>query len=318
MSVTQAAARSDAGRDIESLPAYGVWTPVLMPISDELTIDEARFLEHARASLDEGCHGLAIFGTTSEANSFSMKQRMSLLDAAIAGGLPPERLMVGTGCCALADSVDLTRHAFGLGCKKVLVLPPFYYKNMSDAGLHRSFAGIIDQVAEPELRIYLYHFPQLSGVPITFGLIESLLKEYPDVIAGIKDSSGDWDNMSTLMSRFPEIGVFPGSENFMLDGLRAGGVGCITATANANAKSIRKVYDAWRNEDAHVDEYNQQIVSVRNAIAKYPLVPALKHLAAAFRDDPAWRAVMPPMLPMSDADGKALLEALRETGHENA
>lgn len=318
MSVTQAAARTDAGRDIESLPAYGVWTPVLMPVNDDLTIDEGRFLDHARASLEDGCHGLAIFGTTSEANSFSMKQRMSLLEAAIEGGLPPERLMIGTGCCALSDSVELTRHAVGAGCRKVLVLPPFYYKNMSDAGLHRSFAGIIERVAEPELRLYLYHFPQLSGVPITFGLIESLLRDYPQVVAGIKDSSGDWDNMSTLMSRFPEIGVFPGSENFMLDGLRAGGVGCITATANANARSIRKVYDAWRSENVEVDEYNRQIVAVRNAIGKYPLVPALKFLTATFRNDPAWRAVMPPMLPMSDTDGKALLEALREAGHELA
>lgn len=318
MSVTEAAARPVAGRDIESLPAYGVWTPVLMPINDDFTIDVPRFLDHARALLDDGCHGLALFGTTSEANSFSMKQRMSLLEAAMDRGLPPDRLMVGTGCCALSDSVDLTRHAAGLGCKKVLVLPPFYYKNMSDAGLHRSYAGIIEQVAEPELRVYLYHFPQLSGVPITFGLIESLLRDFPQVIAGIKDSSGDWNNMSTLMSRFPEIGVFPGSENFMLDGLRAGGVGCITATANANAKSIRKVYDAWRDGNAQADEDNQRIVAVRNAIGQYPLVPALKFLAGAFRNDPAWRAVMPPMLPLSDADGKALLDALREAGHDAA
>ena len=318
MSVTQAAAQPVSGPKIESLPAYGVWTPVLMPIEDDFTIDVQRFLDHARALLDDGCHGLALFGTTSEANSFSVKQRMTLLEAAVAGGLPPDRLMVGTGCCALSDSVELTRHAAGLGCKKVLVLPPFYYKNMSDAGLHRSYAGIIDRAAEPDLRVFLYHFPQLSGVPITFGLIASLLKDFPDVIAGIKDSSGDWDNMSSLMSRFPEIGVFPGSENFMLNGLRAGGVGCITATANANAKSIRRVYDAWRDGDEQVDEYNRGIVAVRNAIGQYPLVPALKFLAAAFRNDPAWRAVMPPMLPMSDADGKALLDALREAGHEAA
>jgi len=317
MSVTEAAARPVSGRDIESLPAYGVWTPVLMPVKKDFSIDLPRFLEHARASLDAGCHGLAIFGTTSEANSFSVTQRMSLLEAAMDGGLPAERIMVGTGCCALSDSVELTRHAVRLGCMKVLVLPPFYYKNMSDAGLHHSFSSIIDQVAEPALRIYLYHFPQLSGVPITFGLIELLLKDFSNVIAGIKDSSGDWDNISTLMTRFPDIAVFPGSENFMLEGLRAGGVGCITATANSNAKSIRRVYDAWGDGSDQVDEVNEGIVAVRNAIGKYPLVPALKFLTSTLRKDPAWRAVMPPMLPMSDADGQALIEALRQTGYDS-
>ncbi|MDX1514692.1 MAG: dihydrodipicolinate synthase family protein [Gammaproteobacteria bacterium] len=316
MSVTQAAARSATGRDIQSLPAYGVWTPVLMPVTGDLNIDVPRFLEHARSSLDAGCHGLAIFGTTSEANSFSLSQRKSLLESALDAGLAPERLMVGTGCCALSDSIELTRHAVDLGCKKVLVLPPFYYKNMSDAGLFRSFAGIIDGVGDPDLRVYLYHFPQLSGVPITFGLIELLLERYPEVTAGIKDSSGDWSNMSAMMERFPQIAVFPGSENFMLAGLRAGGVGCITATANANAAAIRRVYDAWREDGDGADALNRDMEAVRNAIARYPLVPALKYLVARARGDSAWRAVMPPMVPMADADGEALLAALRDAGYE--
>lgn len=314
MSVTEAAAGSMTDRDIETLPAYGVWTPVLVPINEDLTIDVSRFLAHARGSLDSGCHGLAIFGTTSEANSFSVAQRKTLLEAAVDAGLPAERIMVGTGCCAISDSIALTQHAVSLGFKKVLVLPPFYYKNMSDAGLHRSYATLIDGVADPDLRVYLYHFPQLSGVPITFGLIELLLRDYPGIVAGLKDSSGDWKNTAGLLERFPQMAIFPGSETYMLDGLRGGGAGCITATANANAAAIRKVYDAWRNDDGSTDTLNEGIVAVRNAIGKYPLVPALKFLTARFRSDPAWRAVMPPMLPMSDADGEALLGALAKAG----
>lgn len=316
MSQQQAATRHAARPDIETLPAFGVWTPVLMPVDGNLDIDVRRFLHHAKASLNRGCHGLAVFGTTSEANSFSVAERKALLEAALEGGLPADRLMVGTGCCALTDSVELTRHAVSLGCKKVLVLPPFYYKNMTDAGLHRSYAALIERVGAPELRIYLYHFPQLSGVPITYGLIEMLLSDFRGVVAGLKDSSGDWSNTQGLLDRFPDLAVFPGNETYMLEGLERGGAGCITATANANAAAIRGVYDAWRSQGGDLGALNEKMVAVRATIAKHPLVPALKFLASVGYGDPAWRAVRPPMLPMSDAGGEALLESLRGVGFQ--
>jgi len=316
MSPQEAAAKIAAQNDIEALPASGVWTPVLMPVDKDYAIDVARFLQHAKALLDRGCHGLALFGTTSEANSFSVSERKALVEAAFESGISPNQVMIGTGCCALTDSVDLTRHAVSLGCKKVLVLPPFYYKNMSDAGLFRSYAALIDRVGEPELRIFLYHFPQLSGVPITYGLVELLLADFPGVVAGLKDSSGDWNNTAGLLERFPDFAVFPGSETYMLKGLNSGGAGCITATANANAGAIRAVYDAWRRGDDTTDSLNEGMVAVRTAIAKYPLVPALKYLAARFYSDPAWRAVRPPMLPLSDAEGADLLQRLEDAGFE--
>ena len=316
MSPQEAAAKIAAQNDIEALPASGVWTPVLMPVDKDYAIDVARFLQHAKALLDRGCHGLALFGTTSEANSFSVSERKALVEAAFESGISPNQVMIGTGCCALTDSVDLTRHAVSLGCKKVLVLPPFYYKNMSDAGLFRSYAALIDRVGEPELRIFLYHFPQLSGVPITYGLVELLLADFPGVVAGLKDSSGDWNNTAGLLERFPDFAVFPGSETYMLKGLNSGGAGCITATANANAGAIRAVYDAWRRGDDTTDSLNEGMVAVRTAIAKSPLVPALKYLAARFYSDPAWRAVRPPMLPLSDAEGADLLQRLEDAGFE--
>lgn len=316
MSPHEATARTAANKEIETLPASGVWTPVLMPLDKGYAIDVARFLEHAKAMLDRGCHGLAIFGTTSEANSFSVDERKALVEAALEGGIPPGQVMIGTGCCALTDSVELTRHAVSLGCRKVLVLPPFYYKNMSDAGLFRSYAELIERVGDPELRIFLYHFPQLSGVPITYGLIELLLEDFPGVVAGLKDSSGDWNNTSGLLERFPDFAVFPGSEIHMLKGLNAGGAGCITATANANAGAIRAVYDAWRRGDETTDALNERVVAVRTAIAGYPLVPALKFLASRFYDDPPWRSVRPPMLPLSDAEGADLLERLEHAGFQ--
>lgn len=316
MSPQEAAAKIAAQHDIEALPASGVWTPVLMPVDKDYAIDVARFLQHAKALLDRGCHGLALFGTTSEANSFSVSERKALVEAAFKSGISPNQVMIGTGCCALTDSVDLTRHAVSLGCKKVLVLPPFYYKNMSDAGLFRSYAALIDRVGEPELRIFLYHFPQLSGVPITYALVELLLADFPGVVAGLKDSSGDWGNTAGLLERFPDFAVFPGSETYMLKGLNSGGAGCITATANANASAIRAVYDAWRRGDDTIDTLNEAMVAVRTAIANYPLVPALKYLAARSYSDPAWRAVHPPMLPLSDAEGADLMQQLEDAGFE--
>lgn len=316
MSPQEAAAKIAAQHDIEALPASGVWTPVLMPVDEDYAIDVARFLQHAKALLDRGCHGLALFGTTSEANSFSVSERKALVEAAFESGISPNQVMIGTGCCALTDSVDLTRHAVSLGCRKVLVLPPFYYKNMSDAGLFRSYAALIDRVGEPELRIFLYHFPQLSGVPITYALVELLLADFPGVVAGLKDSSGDWDNTAGLLERFPDFAVFPGSETYMLKGLNSGGAGCITATANANASAIRAVYDAWRRGDDTIDTLNEAMVAVRTAIANYPLVPALKYLAARSYSDPAWRAVRPPMLPLSDAEGADLMQRLEDAGFE--
>lgn len=317
MSPQEAAAGIAANNDIEALPASGVWTPVLMPVDERYAIDVKKFLKHAKLMLERGCHGLAVFGTTSEANSFSVSERKALVEAAFEGGISPDQVMVGTGCCALTDSVELTRHAVSLGCKKALVLPPFYYKNMSDAGLFRSFAALIERVGEPKLKVFLYHFPQLSGVPITYGLIELLLKEFPGVVAGLKDSSGDWNNTAELLRRFPGFAVFPGSEIYMLQGLKAGGAGCITATANANAAAIRGVYDAWSRGDGDTDSLNQRVVAVRTAIAKYPLVPALKFLASRFHQDPAWRNVRPPMLPLSDADGADLLKRLEEAGYHS-
>ena len=241
----QTAPESPTPCSITALPAHGVWSPVLVPLLPDLSIDSERFFAHAQWLLAQGCHGLALFGTTSEANSFSVSERKALVEWVIEGGIPPERLMVGTGCCALTDSVELTRHALDAGCRRVLMLPPFYYKGMSDEGLFRSFAEVIERVGDPALEIFLYHFPRLSGVPVTEGLIALLDGEFPEIIAGVKDSSGDWSNTRMMLNRFPHLAIFPGSEIFLLDGLRTGGAGCITATSNVNAAGARAVFDAW-------------------------------------------------------------------------
>ena len=294
----------------QSRPIHGVWSPVLVPMSDDFSIDVERFLFHARWLLEQGCHGLALFGTTSEANSFSLEERMQLLEATLSAGIDPKQLMVGTGCCALPDSVRLTRHAVDNGCKKVLMLPPFYYKGVSDAGLYRSYAEVIDRIGDDELRVLFYHFPKLSGVPITVGLIEMLLADYPGVIAGLKDSSGDWANTADLIERFPEMCIFPGSERYLLQGLHHGGAGCITATANVNAAGARGVWDAWADNAEDLDTRDRDMIAARTVIEAYPAVPAQKFLLARHRKDPQWQRVRPPLLDLDEGQGEELLKSL--------
>ena len=303
---------------IHTLPAHGVWSPVLVPLRPDLGIDAERFVAHARWLLGQGCHGLALFGTTSEANSFSVAERKALLETVVADGISPESLMVGTGCCAFPDSVELTRHAVDTGVRRVLMLPPFYYKGMSDEGLFRSFAEVIERVGDPALRVFLYHFPALSGVPVTEGLVAMLDREFPTVLAGMKDSSGDWSNTRAMIDRFPHLAIFPGSETFLLDGLRAGGAGCITATSNVNAAGARAIFDAWSDGRDDADAKQAAATTVRRAIERYPGIAAQKFLVAHHRRDPAWRAVRPPMVELTDDAGRELLQSLDETEFEGS
>jgi len=312
------ATRASMRPSLEALAASGVWAPTLVPLDADLAPDHARLAEHVRWLLGSGCHGVALFGTTSEANSFSVEERASTLEALLAAGIAPERLMVGTGCCAFTDSIRLTGHAAALGCKKVLMLPPFYFKNVSDEGLYASFARVIDAVADPALEVFLYHFPRMSTVPIGAELVERLQAAYPGSIAGVKDSSGEWSTTLAFLERCPGLAILPGSERFLLDGLERGAAGCLTATANVNQAAIRSVFDAWHRDPAAARAEAQAMLAVRSAFEAYPLVGALKHVVSVRHGDPAWRRVRPPLVPLGEHEGAALLESLRKAGLEVA
>jgi 4-hydroxy-tetrahydrodipicolinate synthase len=315
MAQSEAAPSSDGATESHADRAYGIWAPALTPMTDDLAPDPARFVAHLRWLLDNGCHGAAIFGTTGEATSFSVEERIELLEAALAAGIPAGRLMVGTGCCALSDSLRLTRHAVESGCGSVLMLPPFYYKGVSDEGLFASYAEVIERVGSSSLGIYLYHFPRLSGVPITAGLTERLSAAYPSVIKGVKDSSGDAQGTADFIARFPDLAIFPGTEALLLDGLRQGGVGSITASANVNAPAIRRVYDAWRRGGEEAAAGLQEKISAhRTALQSQALIPTLKRLVARHRGDAAWANMRPPLVAMDEASAVRQDMALAEAG----
>src|SRR6266576_1975751 len=221
----------------------GVLAPVVTPFKADLSPDRERFMRHCQWLLSQNC-GLAPFGTTSEANSMSTDERISLLEALIAAGIDPSRMMPGTGCCSITDTVELTAHAVKHGCAGVLMLPPFYYKDVSEEGLYRYFSEVVQRVGDARLKIYLYHIPRVAVVGITTGLVERLLAAYPNAIAGLKDSSGDWNNTKTFLDAFARdrFDVFVGSESFLLANMRNGGAGTISATANVNSAAIHKLY----------------------------------------------------------------------------
>ncbi len=287
----------------------GVLSPVVTPFDGDLRPDAERLTAHCRWLLDSDV-GLAVFGTNSEANSLSVTEKRGLLDHLVEAGLPPSRMMPGTGCCSISDSVELTTHAVGLGCAGVLMLPPFYYKGVSDEGLYRNYAEIIERVGDGRLRIYLYHIPPVAQVGISLGLIERLLSAYPETIAGVKDSSGDWDNTQAMLEHFQseDFDIFPGSETFLLAALRAGGAGCISATANVNPGLIAKLASTWESADA--DDQQAALNAVRAVFQTYVMIPALKAAIAYFGDDPAWTAVRPPLVELEPNGRTALTRAL--------
>lgn len=289
----------------------GVFAAALTPLQADGSPDYVAMAGHCRWLLEHGCDGLAVLGTTGEANSFTLAERIGILESQVAAGIPSHVLMPGTGCCALADTIALCRTAVDLGAPGVLVLPPFYYKNVSDDGLFAAYSEIVERVGDSRLRIYLYHFPQMSGVPIGTALIERLLRAYPGSFAGMKDSSGDLANMTRNMQAFPGFAVFSGSDEFLLPVLRAGGAGCITAVANVAAFIAAEVVAAYRRGDREAAERAQERLGrVRRIIAAYPLTAALKDIMARHSGNEGWRRIRPPLTPLAREQAMALQQSL--------
>lgn len=287
----------------------GVIAPVLTPFGADGSPDPDRFVAHAQWLLADGCTALAPFGTTSEANSLGIDERMDLLDRLVDSGIDPARLLPGTGMCSIPDAVTLTRQAIEHGCAGCLMLPPFYYKGPSEEGLFRFFARVIEEVADERLRIYLYHIPPMAVVGFPLPLIARLKSEFPDTIAGMKDSSGDWANMQAVLEAHPDLEFFPGSEAHMLQGLRAGAAGVISASANVSARKLRALYDARSSSNA--DALQASVSALRTAMQAHPMIPLLKAIVAHYRSDPQWSNVRPPFEPLDQTYAARIIAELK-------
>ena len=271
----------------------GVNAAVLTAMNADLSIDLDRMAGHSKWLLANGCNGLGVLGTTGEANSLGISERIAVMEGLVARGIPARVMMPGTGTTAITDTVLLTKRAEELGCRGALLLPPFFYKNPSDDGLFAYFSEVIQRVGG-DIKLYLYHFPAQSAVPFGIDLIGRLLKAYPGKVKGIKDSSGDFANTKSYADHYAKDGfeVFCGDDGALHGMLNAGGAGCITAAANVGSAVSAIVYANWNNPtgaDAQVT-----LSAIRKAVTSAPLIPGLKALIARHTGNPAWHNIRPP------------------------
>ena len=288
----------------------GVLAPVLTPYDENLRPDPRRFARLCLWLARQDC-GLAMFGTNSEGNSLSVEEKLGLLHAAIEAGAPAAGMLPGTGSCALPDAVRLSRAAVDQGCAGVLALPPFYYKTVTDDGLYAFFSELIERVGDARLRVYLYHIPPVAQVGFSHALVERLLKHYPGIIAGMKDTGGDWTYTAHAIEQLSSagFGVYAGTETLLLDTLRLGGAGCISATANVNPGPIVALYRCWREADAQARQ--DALNALRGAFAAYPLIASMKAAVADASGDEGWNRLRPPLEALNPRQRAALREALR-------
>lgn len=294
----------------------GVFVASFTAFDESGAVDAMRTARHAQRLLDQGCDGIALLGTTGEANSLSLPERKRLLETVVEAGIPPQRLWPGTGVCSVPETIDLSRHACTLGIDTVLLLPPFYYPDPSEAGLVAHYSRILDSLAGSGLRVLLYHIPQVTGVAITPTLIAALHRRFPGVIAGVKDSSGDLARIDGLIEAFPDLAIFAGADNLLAPVLRAGGAGTISATSNLIAPllvDLRKRIRAG-DDQAQTAGVEGRIAAARDLFRRWPQIPALKAAHAALSGDPGWHHVRPPLLQLDPNEHDALVAAMAGVG----
>ena len=293
-------------------PVQGVWCAVLTPFDSAGLPDSARLARHVRRILAAGVDGIALFGTTGEGQSLSLKERRAGLDALLAAGIAPSRIVAATGCASLPETIALTRHAVESNCAGALVLPPFFFKAVTDEGVFASYARVIDGVGDARLPLYLYHIPQVSGVAISSSVIERLAIDYPGVLAGVKDSECNLDHTRRLLSRFGDLAIFVGFEPHLPAALAAGGAGTICGIANLFPRLLRRLYDNALTADHHDDL--KRVESFIAALERYPLFAAFKALQAELADDDGWAALRPPLVALDSEARRAWLADVAASG----
>jgi 4-hydroxy-tetrahydrodipicolinate synthase len=291
----------------------GVNAAVLTAYNADLTIDLDRMAKHCRWLLANGCNGLAVLGTTGEANSLGISERMALLEGLVERGIPASVMLPGCGTTAITDTVLLTKHAEKVGCRGVLLLPPFYYKNPSDDGLLAYFREVVQRVGG-EIALYLYNFPQQSAIPFSVDFIARLLKAEPGKFRGIKDSTGNYENGLAYCENFAKDGFefYAGDDSLLRPLLQKGGAGCITAASNINCAAGARAYAGWNTDDGATA--HEILAATRKAVTSVPLIPALKSLVARNTANPDWKFIRPPHRVLTAAQEAALFAAFDASG----
>jgi 4-hydroxy-tetrahydrodipicolinate synthase len=266
----------------------GVFAAVLTPFDADYQPDDRVALPYYRELLSNGCDGLNVLGTTGEAASVGLTSRLVFMEA-IARDLPSERMMTGTGAAALHDAVRLTRAAFDLGFAAALIIPPFYYRDARDEGVLAFFDALFARTSPPQRSVVLYNFPRMSGITFHPDLVDRLVKAFPDVICGLKDSSNTLDLEREIHRRHPDLAVFPGSEVLLADARIDGFAGCISGSVCLWPQLAARV---WRDAAA---EDVEELVALRNSLSGTPLIAAVRARVAEQQSNPSWLRGVPPL-----------------------
>jgi 4-hydroxy-tetrahydrodipicolinate synthase len=267
---------------------------VTTPIGAGFHPDADLLLARCRQLMADGCDGITLFGTTGEGAEFSVADRTATLERVIAGGLDPRRIIVSVGALSIPDVVALSLHALDQKVDGLLLMPPCVYRGgITEDGAFRFYAGVIDALARPDLRLYLYHFPDICGVPITPNVVRRLDERYPGNIAGIKDSGGDLDFTEGLLRRFSHLSIFTGSEMHVPQVLAGGGRGTICGLANVMPRLMRAMFDAPNPFERR--RFIPQILGGDTIVSRRPFIASVKAILADATGNAAWRRVLPPM-----------------------
>jgi 4-hydroxy-tetrahydrodipicolinate synthase len=281
----------------------GFWVASATPIASDGSVDSAKLAAHAKHLFGKGADGVVLFGTTGEGTSFNVTERVATIEAVLKAGVPAERIGIGGGFSAISDGIALTRAALGLGLRHVLILPPYFDRNVTADGIEDAFAAIIDGVADDRLRAYLYHIPQISGVAIPTSVAANLRKRYGKVVAGLKDSSGDFKQFQAFRAAAPELAITVGNETDIARAIAGGGAGTICGMANITPELVKAMIDG-----KDVEARMQAAVDI--VVKSASFLTTLKAILAAQTGDAGWLRVRPPLRALSD--GAALKAKLDE------
>jgi 4-hydroxy-tetrahydrodipicolinate synthase len=287
----------------------GLWAAMTTPLDAAGQVDHVALVKHGKWLIENGCDGLVPFGTTGEGSSFSAREKLAATEALLNAGIPSSSIALGTGCPAIPDTVALTRDMMGLGLVHAMILPPYYYRDVPEQGLEDAFAEIIDGVGSDRLRVCAYHIPQVSGVPVPATALGRLRRRYGAIIAGVKDSTGDFESFRAFRREAPEVGTLVGAETLIARAMDEGGVGTICGMVNLVPQLVRAML---QGHEGTAD------MEAACATLEAPFIPTIKAILAAQTGDAAWRNVRAPFRPADPARAARIAAALAAIGSRRA
>ncbi len=293
---------------------HGHWPAVLIPVTSNGALDTPRALAHCKHLIAAGCNGITIFGTTGEGPAFTNAERKGLLEALLGGGVRADQIVVTTSASAIEDAIELGRHASALGCHRQLYMPPFYFRNPTQAGVVETVSAVVRGINDPKLKVLLYHIPGLSSVMFSHESIHTLVTRHPGQVIGAKDSSGDRAHGLALAQAFPALSILVGAEQFVADVMQVGGSGSINGLGNISPALMCRIVAAPTQVAAADKKLVLDLLALLSVKPNMNFVSVYKTMLAEQTGDDAWLNVRLPLMPLENTEAQAVREGYRAIG----